>query len=466
MSEDQSNNLVKAYKRLAELYKASLKIERELRGRDNSHRTVRTQGVDVWNSHRTILTQGVDVWNQWREENPKIQPSLVNADLRELDLRKANLHHAMLHGANLKKANLEGANLRYASLGGANLEEANLTGVDLDNSYLSDANLRGAILTKSRLSSSMLSKTDLTGAILDDANLLGAVLHDSNLAGASLKRANMAGTDLYGVNFGDAQLEGVKLSHAKIKSAIFTGNNFSTIKGLDSVEHSGPSSIGLDTLKNSGGNIPFRFLAGCGLADWEMVATQLYSPGLTASEVTDLLYAVNELRTDPFIQYYSCFISYSHEEKDKAFATRLHDALQSSGIRCWLDERQLLPGHDIFEEVDRGIRLWDKVLLCCSKSSLSSWWVDAEITKAFDKEQVLMRQRGEKVLVLIPLDLDGHLFSTEWESGKASQIKSRLAADFTGWEADNRKFEEQFERLVKALRADADGREAPPKARL
>ena len=41
------------------------------------------------------------------------------------------------------------------------------------------------------------------------------------------------------------------------------------------------------------------------------------------------------------IEFYSCFISYSHA--DASFARRLHDALQGRGIRCWLDEHQLLP---------------------------------------------------------------------------------------------------------------------------
>jgi hypothetical protein len=73
-------------------------------------------------------------------------------------------------------------------------------------------------------------------------------------------------------------------------------------------------------------------------------------------------------------------------------------------------------------EIDRGIRLWDKLLLCCSKDSLTSWWVDHEIGKAFAKEEALMKERRKKVLALIPLDLDGYLFKG-WDNGKASQVK-------------------------------------------
>jgi hypothetical protein len=144
----------------------------------------------------------------------------------------------------------------------------------------------------------------------------------------------------------------------------------------------------------------------------------------------------------------------------------LYELLQERGTRCYLDEYQMLPGDDLHEQMQRGIKLWDKMLLCCSKNSMASWWVDNEIETVFSKERGLMKQSGEKVLALIPLDLDGYIFSGQWISGKQEQVKSRVVANFTGWEEEGDKFYSEIERLVKSLRSDEHAREIPPKPKL
>jgi TIR domain-containing protein len=152
--------------------------------------------------------------------------------------------------------------------------------------------------------------------------------------------------------------------------------------------------------------------------------------------------------------FYSCFISYSHS--DRTFARSIHDVLTEHGIHCWLDEHQILPGDDIYDMVDQGINQWDKILLCCSQNSLNSPWVDRELDKALQKEEKLWHERGRKVFAIIPLDLDGFLF--EWNSGKSSMLKSRLAADFKGWQNDSAKFEGQLNKIVRSLRTDEGAR--------
>jgi hypothetical protein len=137
-------------------------------------------------------------------------------------------------------------------------------------------------------------------------------------------------------------------------------------------------------------------------------------------------------RARSYPRFSSAFISYSHQDKD--FARWLETNLTTFGVHCWLDEKKLRPGDRMLSKVEEGIREHEKVLLCASRHSLNSWWVDNEVGSVLAKEQALWKMVGGETLALIPLNLDGYLFSDEWSRGWKNQVVSRLAADFTGWE--------------------------------
>ncbi|MGO4882325.1 MAG: toll/interleukin-1 receptor domain-containing protein [Bryobacteraceae bacterium] len=291
---------------------------------------------------------------------------------------------------------------------------------------LKEANLCGATFTRQKMLHSDLRSADITAAKFSRADLRGA----------DLSLVQGRGVDLSGANLGAADLSKATLRAAIFTRAWFYGTvlidvDLTDAVGLETCEHYGPSHINDRAVLRSG-RVPTEFLRGCGVEE-TVIRT-----------LSDVVRSV---------RYSSCFISYSHA--DKTFARRLHDALQVQGIRCWLDEKELHPGDDISDNVDHGIRESDKFLLCCSKHSLRpDSWVDKEIATALEKEGQLTRQRGKRVLLLIPLNLDGYLFGAEWTGSYRAEIRRRLAADFTNWQTDDGNFATQVQNVIRALRAE------------
>ena len=352
-----------------------------------------------------ILKQGVKVWNQWREEHRDIQPDLGGANLKGADLTGANLSKVRLGKATLVKANLTKTNLR----------EAILTEADLSEADLSQACLISAILVRT-----ILSATKLIGADLGAARLTWSDLSKANLTGANLSFANLTGTDLIDANLG----------HTRMGLTIVGDTDLSGVKGLETVDHIGPSVIGIDTIYHSQGNIPEVFLKGAGVGD------------------TFITY-MRSLVGKP-IDYYSCFISYS--SKDETFAKRLYADLQSNNVRCWFAPEDLKWGERIRTGIDEAIRLHDKLLLILSKSSVASGWVEREVKTALAKE------RKDKRTVLYPVRVDKAVFESPFDW--ATEIRhERNIGDFTRWK-DHDAYQKAFDRLLRDLKAEAQKMES------
>ena len=313
-----------------------------------------------------ILRKGVEAWNAWRGDNLDVRPDLMGANLRKADIGGADLSGAILREAILDQADLTGADL---------------TGADLDQTNLSYADL---------------SEADLSEAILYQAKL-----HQTNLRKAILREARIGRT-------------------------VFMNIDLSTVQDLDTVRHLGPSTIGIDTIYKSRGNISEVFLRGCGVPDTfiEYMASLVGKP----------------------IEFYSCFISYSTKNQD--FADRLYADLQNKGVRCWFAPEDMKIGDRFRQRIDESIKLYDKLLLILSKESIASQWVEAEVEAALEKER---RQEGRTVLFPVTID------SAAWDTDQAwaSFIRrNRNIGAFSNWK-DHDDYQKAFDRLLRDLKAEA-----------
>ena len=145
------------------------------------------------------------------------------------------------------------------------------------------------------------------------------------------------------------------------------------------------------------------------------------------------------------IQFYSCFISYSH--KDEEFAKRLHSRMQQEKLRVWYAPEDMKGGEKIHEQLEEAIRLYDKLLVVLSQESMTSTWVRREIRSA------LKREKQEKKRILFPIRLVPFGEVEQWESfyadlgvDVAEELREYFIPDFSDWK-DHDAFEECFAKL-------------------
>lgn len=220
--------------------------------------------------------------------------------------------------------------------------------------------------------------------------------------------------------------------HARFGGTVLVDCDLSDCVGLDTqgeLSYLGPSFIDHLTLRKSG-RLPTSFLRGVGLPE-------------------NFIDYIPSLFWENPLDFYSCFISYSSEDKD--FAERLHADLQNRGVRCWFAPKDLKIGADIADTIDRTIRTRDKVLLILSQNSIASPWVEEEVKKGYAEE----RRRGEPVL--FPVRVDSAIQKSEKPWARKLWENCNIG-DFSGWQEDEAEFQAEMEKVIKALRADSDER--------
>lgn len=138
----------------------------------------------------------------------------------------------------------------------------------------------------------------------------------------------------------------------------------------------------------------------------------------------------------------STFISYG--EPDMAFARRLYEALHANGVRTFFFPEHAVPGKKLHRMMREGVNQFDRVLLICSKNSLSRRGVLNEVEETLAREA-----RDGGASYLIPILLDDWLFDSanSIEPSIEQAIRDRVASDFR----DPTKFNSSLAKLIGAL---------------
>lgn len=123
----------------------------------------------------------------------------------------------------------------------------------------------------------------------------------------------------------------------------------------------------------------------------------------------------------------------SHNSKDKPWVRELAKRLSSDGVVVWLDEAELNIGDSLIERIAEGIEQMQFVAAVLSNNSISSTWVQKELSLSMSKEI-----HGKRVTVL-PLLIEKCVLP--------ASLSDKLYADFTNPE----NFESEYTKLLRAI---------------
>ncbi len=224
------------------------------------------------------------------------------------------------------------------------------------------------------------------------------------------------------VNLNKTDLSRTDLTEVHFSDTTFAWVDLSSVKGLETAMHYGPSSVDIKSVTlPHGESMRQHFLRNTGFSDTFID----YLPSLL---------------TIP-IQYYSLFLCYSHH--DGIFAKRLYTNLQRQGVRCWFAPHDLQPGTPIVRGIEEAIHVHEKLLLILSADAVTSNWVQQEVEAALYKEV----NSGQETL--FPIRLDDTILESEtlW----AKRLRQRHIGDFTCWQ-DEVAYRRAFSTLLQHLK--------------
>lgn len=148
------------------------------------------------------------------------------------------------------------------------------------------------------------------------------------------------------------------------------------------------------------------------------------------------------------LMFESCFLS--HSTKDKKFCDRLYRDLKANGVVCWYFPETAAWGQSVWGEIDRGIQVYDRLLVVCSENSLSSGPVLREMERALQREDDEHRESGVARQILFPITIDNFVFD-KWKHPRRADVLAKVIGNFQGTTRSRVKYDAALTELLKHL---------------
>jgi hypothetical protein len=128
----------------------------------------------------------------------------------------------------------------------------------------------------------------------------------------------------------------------------------------------------------------------------------------------------------------------AHASEDNSIVQTINDHLKKENwIDPWIDEEDLLPGHEYDLQINEALRQADVILICLSTKSINK---EGYIQKEFRRAVELAEEKPEGTIYIIPLLLDD----------------CSAPAQFEKWHSMRYASEEDLGRILESLKIRAD----------
>jgi hypothetical protein len=336
------------------------------------------------------------------------------------------------------------AELRGIWLSGESLSNCDFTDATINGLHIQSGALDSCKFDRAQISRFYCDGTGITKSSFDRALFSNVTLRNVDIAHCTLQTCSFRTSTLDAVNFADCDLSSASFENARFVGTRWVDTQLRELDVRGATFHDCDVGPLCDTAVQS--------VHGA-LFDWKTICKSLRAEGLMriliASGFPEIMatYTIDAARTvDPLLLFTlmrSTFISYGGP--DAPFARQLRERLHANGVRTFFFERDAIPGERIHEVMRREVNEHDRVILICSAASLNRSGVKNEIVETLAREA-----RDGGASYLIPITIDDYLFS--WNDTLGFVIRDRVVADFRRAVDEDIKFEQEFIKLLRALR--------------